>query len=380
MIPRDIAGLIAYLTATRQLFSQNSNLLTAWGPDSKPLLGAQFLPPRPVTLNENTLTDVRFRTVAAEDKTRYSPAPLVETGTLFASIHYRLGESGLAREIAGENFDAIVRYLNQAQPMVAAARLLAIAETFFDQALAEADELKIWDAIVYGVITRRGDNGYFEYLDAPNLANHRVVAAADWSDPTVNPWPTIFARAQVLIGLGYDPGGIRVVTTHQVLTILKMNPYSAILAGKGHLVTNASGQITTAPNNGIVSDADMNAIFSANSLQAPITYDRRIGTKTGQKRAYPEGNLTMIAATGRDEEVVYNQDDPTAVTPQTEIVPDVIGFNAIGIANGQDAPGRRTRLEDHSFQSNAHVWGEGWQATGPVVEEPTAITNVSGIQ
>ena len=77
------------------------------------------------------------------------------------------------------------------------------------QALIEHDELLVWEAILYLTQTRRGDNGYFSYEEGPDIADHRVAAAGDWSDPDYDPWPDILTRITALTAQGFEKSGIR---------------------------------------------------------------------------------------------------------------------------------------------------------------------------
>ncbi len=188
MQPRDIKSLLEFMKAQGMFDRLTNNLLTQWGTQSNRLLSAEFLPPRLLDNNQDTIEEVYFRTVAAIDGTRHSPAQLVDGGELFGKINYRLGHSDLARQVTGPDYDGIIRYLNRNLPMAAAGRLMGIYGIFILQGLVEHDELANWEAIVFNSITRRGDNAYYEYENGPDLADHRVVAGGDWQDPAYVPW------------------------------------------------------------------------------------------------------------------------------------------------------------------------------------------------
>lgn len=372
---RDLLALVTFLIKRREFDKLANNLLAQWGPKNKRLLGPTFLPPRPVDKNEDTLEQVRIRVVAAKDGTRHSPAQKVGAGEMFGRIKYRLGHSDLLREITGPDYDALVRWLNRNMPMQAAARLLGLIDTLLIMAMAEHDELKVWEALQFNKLTRRGDNGYFEYEDGPDLGAHFVdVSATPWADPDVDPWEAIDAGVELLVGLGFDKGGIRMVTTNKVSNIIRRNPHTKDRAGKSVVTTNNTGQVQAVRISGTISRQDLKDVFEAEGLQDPVEYDRRIQTETGEKRAYAEGHFSLIASTGLSEEVQYNQDDPT----QVRVVNDVLGFNGIGVPNGSTDPGRRTAVRAFTNQKDARVEGEGWQATGPVILMPQARVEFRG--
>src|ERR1044071_3006231 len=187
-LPRDLLSLVDYLIKKREFQTLANNLLTMWGPGGV-FLGPNYLPPRFVENNEDTLEDVRIRAVAAKDGTRYSPAQKVGGGEMFGRIKYRLGHSDLLKEITGPDYDAIKRWLGRNLPMQAAARVLGLFETLIVESLTSHDELKIWEAIQFNALTRRGDNGYFEYEEGPDLTDHFVdVSAEPWTDADNDPW------------------------------------------------------------------------------------------------------------------------------------------------------------------------------------------------
>lgn len=374
-LPRDLGSLIAYLLGKREFQALANNLLAQWGPQGRPLLGPNYLPPRFVEKNEDTLADVRLRSVAAADGTRYSPAQKVDAGEMFASIKYRLGHSDILREITGPDYDGLVRWLNSNLSMQAAAQLLGLFDSMIVQSLAEHDELKVWEAIQFNTLTRRGDNGYFEYENGPAMGSHFVTITDAWSNAANDPWEDIFAAVEVLVNLGFDRGGIRFITTNKVLNMVRRNPNSATRAGKSVLTTNGAGQVRATTLTGTVTMTDLSGIFEAEGLQAPVQYDRRIQTRTGEKRAYAEGHMTLIASTGLSEEVRFNQTNIEDV----RLVNDVLGFNGIGTPNGTSTPQRRTAVRSFTDEKAARIEAEGWQATGPVILMPQARVELSGI-
>lgn len=372
----DLLALIMTLTRERQFQRVANNLLAQWGPKGRRLLGSDFLPPRPVDKNEDTLEDVRIRTVAAADGTRYSPAQKVDGGEMFGKIKYRLGHSDILREVTGPDFDALVKWLNRNLTPQAAARALGLFDSLIVQAMAEHDELKIWEAIQFNKLTRRGDNGYFEYEDGPDLSTHFVSLVDDWSNANTDPWEPIFAAVEKLVGLGFDRGGIRFVSTNKSLNILRRNPHTKDRAGKSVVTTDNAGAVKAVRLSGPITMTDLSGVFEAEGLRPPVEYDLRIQTRTGEKRAYAEGHMSLIASTGINEEVRFNQDNPEDVL----LVSDVLGFNGIGVPNGSSEPGRRTAARAFTDQKDARIEYEGWQATGPVILMPQARVELAGIE
>lgn len=373
MNPRDIQSLLQMLLRNRTIDQLMGNLLAQWGPKNRRMLSAEFLPPRPVALNQDTIEKVRYRTVAAVDGDRHSPAQLVDGGEVYGKLHYRLGDSDLLRIINGRDYDAVVMYLKQNMGLVAAGRVIGLLDTMILQALVEHDELANWEALTAGTSTRRGDNAYLEYEALPDLTTYCVESAADWTSDDSDPWVTdIIPRVQLLVDRGFDPGGIRCVTTYRVLTQLANHPATLRRIVRAPLATGQSVQEAV----GSIGAEDVKGILKAKlGIKSVESHDLRIMTRTGEKRAYPESTMTFIASTGQSEEVMWNQDDPADV----RLVEDVVGYTAIGTVNGQGAPGRKAWTRSFTDQKDPRIEFEGAQTTGPIILEPQAITNLYGI-
>lgn len=369
----EIGALLDYLKRTRAINQLVASPITQWGPSNRRMLSPNFLPPRTVQDNYGTEERVRFRTVAAVDGDRYSPAQMVDSGELFGRLHWRLGHSDLTRQIAGSDYDGIVNYLNQNLTMDAAARVVGLTDTLLLQGMVEHDELMNWDAIVLNSQTRRGSNGYLEYEEGPSLDGHRVSASVDWTDSTTDPWTSdIIPRVMLLQDLGYSPAGIRVVTTYKVLQTLADHPATMRRIISNPLYAGQSIQEAI----GILGQSDVVSVMIRKlGIKSVDTHDLRIQTKTGEKRAYPEGHMTFIASTGISEEVRYNVDDPS----QVMLIENTLGFTGIGRPNGVTNPGRQVALRSFSNQKDSRIELEGWQTTGPVILEPQAITDIGDI-
>ena len=369
MIPRDIASLLDYLRDQREFETLTNSLLTAWGPADQPLLSADLLPPRPLEDNAGTIEEVYYRTVVAQDGTRHSPAQIVDGGEIWGKIHYSLGNSDIARQLIGPDYEGVLRMLGRGQGLAAAARVIGIFDQYIIQAMAWHDEIANWQALLKNRIQGRGNNGWFEYENGPTLAGHFVAAGDDWTDPDYDPWTEIIARINFLASLGYQRSGIRIYTTDKIMQTLAANPNTAL-----RLYAPFPNNIT--PIIGIITVDDVVAVFRKLGVQAPIINDQHVLTKTGQMRSFEEGNMFFAATTSRTEEVLYNVDDPS----QFQLVRGNLGFNGIGKANMQTSTGRRTATRSYENQKDARIEFEGWQSTGPIILEPTARTVISGIE
>ncbi|BCM88732.1 hypothetical protein IAD21_00574 [Abditibacteriota bacterium] len=375
----DIAALLALLLRRREFPLLAATLIASWGPPGRRLIGADFMPPRVGMDNAGTIDNLRYFTIAAPSTTRYSSAPLEDGGEMFASLNYSLGDGKIARQFTGSDYDGLVGYLARNETMEAIAAVIGWSNTALLQSLVERSEFQIWKVLTSGGYGKFGDNGFVEIVNGPDLSGQFIEAAEDWSDPEVNPYPVIEARIQRLVSQGFVKSGIRIVFTDQVRTILKNNPFTAVKSGKSLLVTNSDGTVQTQPISGIVDDSDIDKIFRAMGVQAPITYDERGWTTAKvQKRFFPEGNMAFIASTGRNENVRFNHDNPADV--RAVLVPNIVGVVGIGRANGQSVAGRRVAVRPYTDEAAARLEGEAWTTEDPLLLEPLAVCGLFGIQ
>src|SRR6476646_8821465 len=212
----DIAALLALLLRRREFHLLAATLIASWGPPGRRLIGADFMPPRVGLENAGTIDNLRYFTIAAPSTTRYSSAPLEDGGEMFASLNYSLGDAKIARQFTGSDYDGLVRYLARNEIMEAIAAVIGWSNTALLQSLVERSEFQIWKVLTTGGYGKFGENGFVELLNGPNLSGQFIEVAEDWSDPEVNPYPTIEARIQRLVSLGYVKSGIRIVFTDQV--------------------------------------------------------------------------------------------------------------------------------------------------------------------
>ena len=79
--------------------------------------------------------------------------------------------------------------------------------------------------------------------------------------------------------------------------------------------------------------------------------------------------MVFVCTTGRNEEL----SGPLSDSQSPLIVPDTLGYMAIGTAAGQDSPGRVLELEAITNKKPPRIEMEGWQTSAPVITEPEAI-------
>jgi hypothetical protein len=361
-----MATLAALLDAMRQDGSIETiarNPLAQMGRTRRNYLGATLLPERMVDQNAYREESIRYRTVVANDGTRYSPTQK-KGNALIGSFLVELGESDIASEFDSQLYDALLRYMQANQSLEGAASLTNWLDTTINLALIEHNEKQIWQAIVDASVLRVGDNEYAETVTYPDPAGHRVAESAPWSTNTTDIFEDIFTQADLLASKGYTVS--RMITSRNVLSIMAAN--DTVKTRTGLAVVNASGQITSAA--GRATRDNINGILTADGLPAIETYDLQYRTQLTTEYFLKRDVLVMVATTGQDMTLDFGDTE--------ELFPDTLGYFAIGKAAGQSAPGRVIRAEAKEDKP-PRIEAEGWQTSLPVVLYPEAISVIFDI-
>lgn len=335
-----------------------------FGLPTRRYIGAEVLPERNVEENAFRETSIKYRTVIANSGTRYSPSQK-KAGEIVGEFLVELGESDIAREFTGRDYDILLKKLGASRDMEATMQFIGWLDTTVNRALIELNEKQRWDAIVDASVLRTGDNGYTETVTYSNPANHRVAAGGSWSSDAYDPYDDIVTQAQLLYDKGYNVG--RVFTSRTVVSLMSRNAKIAQRTGR---LTVASGNVQI--SGGRPTLADINMLLNADGLPSIETYDLRYRTQTGDARFLPSTVMVFVANTGRDETL----DVPDSQTPM--MINDVLGYTAVGRAVGQAAPGRVIQAAPKTDKP-PRIEAEGWQTALPVITEPEAIATIHTI-
>lgn len=338
------------------------------------LLGATLLPERAVLNNSFTEWGVRYRTPIANDAARYSP-PTKKGGFFVGKVEVRLVDQDIAADYTSEDYDAhiaMAQYGNPAQnagnPTLTGA---AGVENWFDarinRPLIHKNDLMRWQAIVDAECKLAGANGYEDTLKYPNPPGHRFVVAGQWSDNNYD----ILANDIFPLRLAAAKKG----NTLRRLIMSSTAAYKFLGNGKvraaigGLIVINSAGALQPAQQ--VVSLQSANAYLAANQLPAIEIYDELYQTQAGSFPFLKRDVFVAVCSTGRDNSV--SQADGTPI-----ILPDTLGYHAIGRAAGQPAPGRATDIAVFTNKP-PRIEAQGWQTSAPVITDPEAIYVGSGI-
>lgn len=361
----DLNALIDQLINDGTVDRLLTNPLAQFGPNNRRYIGAEILPERLVPENAYREDSITYKTIVANDGTRYSPVQLKE-GARVGSFLVELGENDIGSEFTSRLYDALLRYLATNQTMEAVASVTRWLDTTVVRALVEKVEQQRWQAIVNAEVIREGDNGFYEIVQYSDPTGHRVSvpsgttgSPAGWYDPTYDPLDDIMAQVQLLADKGYTVN--RIVTSRRLATVLRNHPL--IAARLSTFVVTPTGDINGMP--GYSTFSKLNGILAEEGLPGIETYDLLYGTSGGNERYLPEDRMVFVATTGREEVIDLGDDEPL-------IMMDTLGYAGIGRAAGQSAPGRVVNLE--AFTSKPpRIEAEGWQTQLPVILEPEAI-------
>lgn len=363
-MPRDLRALLEELERNGHFANIARNPLAQFGRGPRRYIGAELLPERLVSQNAFREEAIRYRTVVANDGTRYSPVQK-KKGELVGSMLVELGEADIGREISANEYDMLVEELGLNDSMPAMTRVLDWADTTLNGALIEHNERQRWQAIVSAVVQRRGSNGYSEDVTYPNPSGHRVNATVVWSNDANDPMDSdILPIVDMLAGKGFTVS--RIIIPRPVMSILSGN--AKMQARVGSTVVNVGGTLSIA--NQRASLEALGRIFQSNGLPAPETYDLQYRTQVGTGYFLARNVMTFICSTGRDERLDLGDSE--------ELLTDTLGYMGIGRAAGQARSGRVIRTEAFSNKP-PRVEGEAWETQLPVITEPEAMAVIAAI-
>lgn len=360
----NLTTLLRNLQNSADLTRVVNNPRAQFGTPNRQYIGATILPERQVAANAFREELIRYRSIIANDGTRYSPVQLKQ-GALVGAFEVFLAESDAGSELTSQEYDTLLNYLRSNQSMDAIAQLVRWIDTTVTVPLAELNEKHRWEAIVDASVVLSGDNGYSETISYSNPAGHRAAAAAQWSNNATDPFADLHAMAQLFADKGLSTA--RCITSHRNVSILCKN--AEVKKRAGVAVVNSSGQIQSAV--GRVTLAHVNEILAQDGLPPIEMYDLRYRTQTGTARFMADTVFVMIAATGRDERLDLGEG-------QEMILPDTLGYTGVGRAAGQSAPGRAIHVEAKDDKP-PRIECSGWQTTLPVITEPEGIAVITGI-
>lgn len=349
-----------------------NNPMAQFGLSPRAYLGATLLPERIVPNNEYTEQAIRFKTMVANDGTRYSPVHK-KRGVLSGFMTVVLSHSDIGSEFTAMDHDALIELLKQANgaagnpaTMQAQTTLIRWAERTLLWPLLEKNELMRWQAMVNAQVMRTGPGGYRETITYSNPTGHRVVAAGQWSSNAYDPYQDLSAMMTFMAAKGYTIS--RLVAGTPVVAKLLGNEKMRARVGRLNINLNPSAIIGLP---GTLSRGVLNSVLAEDGFPPIEIYDQQYQTQTGSGFFFPRDVLFAAATSGRDETFVDLSGNPTTIQ-------NTLGYLGIGRPAGASTPGRVENIESFSNKP-PRIEGEAWQTSLPVLLEPEAMYAISGI-
>lgn len=346
-----------------------SNPLAMFGPPEDPFLGLSLLmPERLVDENQFTETRISYKTIVANNGTRYSPVQ-IKGGAFVGSFDVKLESSDIGAQLTAQDYDAIIKILKRYNgndiPMQALMNLLKWVDKSLVRPLSVKNERMVWECIVDAEVQIEGDDGYKDVVKISDPAGHRV-ASGDWSDPNYDPMDDIYARADFLKGKGIRPNR-QIAPNPKVQQLLNHPKVKA--AARGFISIDAGALVGS--ENRLTLNA-LNAFFAENELPPVVKYDKTYNVQEGAARHFLKRDVwVMTGTTDTSEEIPVEDGDPL-------IIEGTLGYVGIGTNAGYTAPGKMVKLEP--FDGKApHVDGQSWQESLPVNLNPEAVTVLTDI-
>lgn len=369
----DIGGAINAMVADGTIARIAINPRAQFGRPTRRYVGAELLPERMVDVNEFIEDRISYRTVIANDGSRYSPVQK-KGSVLTGSFRVSLANQSIGSDMTGRDYDQLIKLLQgpvvpnvagTVESMTAIAQITNWADTTLNLPLVEKIEKQRWEALVHGQVTLTGDNNYEEVINYPSFPDLRVTATAAWTDNTVDPFLVIFDLVQAMGDRGITPS--RFIMGRAAYSMFARN--SNVRARVGRVAINSTGQLKG--TSGRATLAEVNANLQEDALPPIELYDLQYRTQTGSGYFLDRDAAVLIGTTGRDEAIDLGDG-------QFETIENTLGYSGVGRATGQAGAGRVIKMYPKD-DLPPHIEGQAWQTSLPIITEPEAVGSIRGI-
>jgi hypothetical protein len=360
----DLATLLRQARDSGRISTIAGNRRRQFGTQRRPNVLATVLPERMVRENGYREAQVRYRTMVANDGTRYSP-PQRKRSAITGWMDVILHDQDIADSFTSADYDGLIAMLGEGRDMEAMAAFTGWLDNAVAQPLAIKSELQRWQALVNAKVIRTGDDNLYEEIAYSNPAGHRVAAGGSFADPAVDPILMIQERVTFLANKGYTVRRIfagtpvinGIITNEKVMT-----------RGARVTFTESGAQVGIS---GLVDLAGVNTMLGRDGIPPIERHDQQYNTSTGSKFFLDRATMLFVCTTGRTESLDLG--DGTI-----EPIEDVLGYTAIGRAAGQSNAGRVIWTD--SFEDKPpRIDAQGWQTSAPVILEPEAVATLHTI-
>jgi hypothetical protein len=394
----NLLELLQMLRDTGDYSRLTLDIMAQFGTETAPYLGAQLLPEQLRSENAYTEQQVRYMSVLANAGSSYSPAQVNTGGRIFGEFKVSFGNTNVADNLTAGEYASLMKLIalstaggNDNATLQAAAQVMRFLDRSIREPMLMLNELYRWQAIIDGVVKRRGSNGYAEDVIYPMPAGHRVTIPggtvanpAGWfeNDNSYDPYNDFLAAKRFLAAKGYTISRIfsNFSAAHAFMGNSRVRDR---LAGSTVLGEAATFQRMA----GSVSLEKVNAELQAMQIAQWEIYDRTFnyrnpsstnanGIETGRFLDRMAGAIkvhpvVLVCSSGRSEDMI-DFGDRSSLPNGGITLDDTLGYYGIGTVAGQAAPGRHfyeTVTEKHP----GGLYAESIQEGLPVITEPEAI-------
>lgn len=383
---KDLTTLIREIDANTDFDRMRLDIRSQFGNENNPLLGATLLPETIKSSNAYSEEQVRYKTVLANAGTSYSPAQIKTGERLYGRFDVRFGNTNIADTMTADDLEKLMDFLKFADvDQTANLQAMATVLGFIDKSIIQPhlllNEKYRWDAIIDGVVQRRGFNGYEEDVTYPNPSGHRpavpggtIAAPAGWYsiDDNYDPFSDIFEARNFLAKKGFRIN--RIISNFEIAHVFMNHPANKVRFGGIALTDGNFRRVVPGLN-----FEQINQELRANQLPTWEIYDRTYTDKDEsdglvksfrylERATYHP--IVLVCTTGRNESLI-DFGDRTSMLTSVELE-DTLGYYGIGRVKGKPSAGRWLHTEVTERHPGG-LYAEGIQEGLPVITEPEAF-------
>jgi hypothetical protein len=359
----NISQLISWMNDTGQFSALANSPLSQFGTPQERLLGATILPEQQEMENSGKESGIAIEGEIGNSGADLSPAQLNKAFGDYSGA-WTLGKIDAATQLTGGDIEKIIQYLMKLRPSNTPVESSAeIVTRWFDRgvmgSLAKVIEHQRWQAIIDGVVKRRGANGYAEDVTYPFPSGHQVtvassgtvVAPAGWYDrnpaTAADALEDILSAQQRLADKGYTLN--RIISRKSIKTVFMRNGkvrQSALPDG----ATRATSQ------------SDIAAMLESYELPPWETYDvtfpyrspnnSSILTRVAYLDRATFDPVILLASTSLEAQIDMGRDNGILTLPNT------LGFYKLGRPEGQTQYGKVAKAIVYDEKYPPSVYGE----------------------
>lgn len=400
-----LAELLQAIRDTGDYTRLQLDAMAQFGSEGQPYLGAQILPEQLRDSNAYTEQQVRYISLLANAGSSYSPAQLNTGGRIFGEFKVSFGNTSQADQLTANEYDRLMKLImmsteggNDNATLESMITVLKFLDRNIREPMLMLNELYRWQAIVDGVVKRRGSNAYAEDVVYPMPPGHRVTVPggttatpAGWYSTTTayDAAQDLFSAQRFLAKKGYRVN--RLISDYDAAWAFMRNPAVISRVAGSTIVNDGGGSVSRIVGN--ASMDNINGLLLGNMLPKWEIYDRtysyrnpnsanvntietgRFLERIGATRSHA---VVLLCNTGRSEDLIDFADRSTL--PNGGItLQDTLGYYGIGKVAGQSASGRHF-YENVIEKHPGGLYAEAIQEGLPVITEPEAMYVINVVE